>query len=86
MWEPHNPIQWILGAVFPRVKRPGSEGGHPSFSVSTSRISGAVPPHPSVPSWRGQKENYFSFNIITYNPWPGAKGGLRCGGRGVRMS
>jgi len=46
--------------------------------VSTSRISGAFSPHHSLPSRRGQKENYLCSNFITYNSWPGAKGGMRC--------
>jgi hypothetical protein len=48
------PIQWIPGALSLGVKRPGREAYHsPPSSAGGQRMSGAIPPFPNTPSWRG---------------------------------
>jgi hypothetical protein len=46
------PIQWILRALSPGVKRPGSETDHLPPSSVEIKNGGAVPTLPHTPSWR----------------------------------
>jgi hypothetical protein len=45
------PIQWVLGALSPRVKRPGGEAGHPHLSSTEVKNGGAAPLLPHMSSW-----------------------------------
>jgi hypothetical protein len=48
-----TPIQWALGPLSPRVKRPGPEADHsPSFNAEYKK-STTLPPLPHMSSWRG---------------------------------
>jgi hypothetical protein len=47
------PIQWVEGAIFPRVKLQKREADHsPPPSVEVKK-SGTIPPHPPMSSWHG---------------------------------
>jgi len=42
------PIQWLLGALFLGIKRPGREDDHLHL-VSRSEMRGAITPLPNIP-------------------------------------
>jgi len=44
-------IQWVLGAVIPRVKRLGREADHSHPSSSEVKNAWGLPPLPNTPSW-----------------------------------
>jgi hypothetical protein len=46
------PIQWVLGALFPGVKRPGVKLTTHIKLVLRSRKCGCIHPFPHTPSWR----------------------------------
>jgi hypothetical protein len=49
-----SPIQWILGALSPGVKRPGREADHHQPLSSTGvKNGGAIYPLPDTSSWHG---------------------------------
>jgi hypothetical protein len=43
------PIQWVPGALFLGVKRPGCETDHSPLSSARSRTHGTIPPLPQYP-------------------------------------
>jgi hypothetical protein len=45
------PIQWVLGALSLRVKRPGHEADHSPPSSAEVKNVGAIPPLPHISSW-----------------------------------
>jgi hypothetical protein len=45
------PIQWILGAFSPGVKRQGREADHSSLFSAEPKKRGAIPPLPHMSSW-----------------------------------
>jgi hypothetical protein len=47
------PIEWVVEAVYPRVKRPGHEADHSPPSSAEVRNDGAIPPLPHTFSWHG---------------------------------
>jgi hypothetical protein len=49
---PRQPsIQWVLGVIYPRVKRSGHEADHYHQLMLTSRIYGSIHPLPHTLSW-----------------------------------
>jgi len=62
------PIQWVPGALFPGVKRPGREANH---VVPRTRMCDAMPPPPNTSSWHGSqlkhKDSFnFTFTVRTF--------------------
>jgi hypothetical protein len=49
----HPPIQWVTGAISPRVKRPGREADHSPPSRTKVKNGGGVAPLPHMSSWHG---------------------------------
>jgi hypothetical protein len=47
------PVQWILGALSPKVKRPGREADDAPPSSVDVKNGGAIPPLPHTSSWGG---------------------------------
>jgi hypothetical protein len=47
------PIQCVLGARFPGVKRPGHNANYPFPSSTEVKNDGAIPSLPHTFSWRG---------------------------------
>jgi hypothetical protein len=50
--------------LFPGARRPGREADHSLPSSSEERMSGATPPLPNTPLWRGSRlrhRDYFTF-------------------------
>jgi hypothetical protein len=45
------PVQWVLGAISPGVKRTGRETDHPPTSTAEFKNGGDVPPLPHMSSW-----------------------------------
>jgi hypothetical protein len=46
-----QPIQWVPGALFPGVKRPGLEADHSPPSSAEFKNGGTIPPLPHMFSW-----------------------------------
>jgi hypothetical protein len=44
-----RPMQWVLGALSPEVKRPGREANHSPPSSAEVKHGGPVPPSPLLP-------------------------------------
>jgi hypothetical protein len=47
------PVQWVLGAVSPGVKRPLREADHSPRSSAEVKNGGVIPPLPHTSSWCG---------------------------------
>jgi hypothetical protein len=47
------PIQWVLGALSPVVKRPVREGDHSPPASAEVKSDRVLPPYPYASSWRG---------------------------------
>jgi hypothetical protein len=65
---PTQPIQWVPGALYLGVKRPGREADHSPPSSAEFKMSGAITPLPNTSSWCGaqlkHKDNFtFTFTI-----------------------
>jgi hypothetical protein len=64
------PIQWVPGALSMGVKQPRREAHHsPPSSDVGQRKSGAIPPLPNTPSWRGAQLKHrdnFTFTFYFY--------------------
>ena len=63
------PIQWALGSLSAVVKRSGREADYSEIFVSRSRMSGAMPPLPNVPSGRAQGQFYLHLDpmdVVNY--------------------
>jgi hypothetical protein len=62
------PIQWVPGVLSLGVKQPGREADHsPPPSAGGQRMSGAIPPLPNTPPWRGtqlEHRDNFTFYIV----------------------
>jgi hypothetical protein len=65
LWPTQSPIEWMSRASSFEVKRPECEAENPRHLVSRLIKSGAVPPCPHMPSWRGQKQLYLRAVLYT---------------------
>jgi hypothetical protein len=59
------PIQWVSGAISPRVKQQGQEADHSALSRAEVKNSGARPPLLHLSSWQS------ALSTWTTLPYPG---------------
>jgi hypothetical protein len=66
------PIQWVLGALSPGIKRPGREADHSPPSSAEVKECVELYLHPSTPSWHGaqlkkaQGQLYINLNVMQH--------------------
>jgi hypothetical protein len=62
-------IQWVQGAITPKVKRLGREANHPPPSSAHVKNGGAISPLIHTSSWYGQLYLFFYLYTRGYNEW-----------------
>ena len=57
------PVQWLLGAVFTDVKRPGREADNLPLAGVRVTMSQAIPAFPHMPAWHAQGKLCFTIPV-----------------------